>query len=140
MYNSCRDNLITPLFYPTFSSLTCTLNRCSYFMSHCHIPHYPVSNLTWQPYLTLPGVVEPVYSKFSENGSVSTSGHTTEGSVSSSLSPSRASTFKVRYDTTYCITFDLLLSYSNSKVDMILSLLYTISFLLDLRINAILMK
>jgi hypothetical protein len=60
------------------------------------------------------GVVEPVYSKFSENGSVSTSGHTTEGSVSSSLSPSRASTFKVLTILLYC-TLGLLFTILTNK-------------------------
>ena len=45
--------------------------------------------------LLLTGVVEPVYSKFTENGSVSTSGHTTEGSTSSSLASPRLTNFQV---------------------------------------------
>ena len=51
------------------------------------------------------GVVEPVYSKFTENGSVSTSGHTTEGSTSSSLASPRLTNFQVsQQDSSYLQT------------------------------------
>ena len=62
------------------------------------------------------GVVEPVYSKFTDNGSVSTSGHTTEGSTASSLASPRLTNFQVRYIKANEISISILIQIVHTEV------------------------
>ena len=84
------------------------------------------------------GVVEPVYSKFTDNGSVSTSGHTTEGSTASSLASPRLTNFQVSYIKINEISIEMMmfsLSYSNECETSFLMIILLIYFRFDVIIT-----